>query len=97
MSIGPAGEQRLSAACINLADPNGRPGRAAGRGGLGAVMGSKGVKAILADDKGAGRVSLADPDAFKAANKRWVDILRGHPRPMTGFPISSKSRCHPMT
>ena len=79
MSVGPAGEQRLSAACINFADPNGRPGRAAGRGGLGAVMGSKGVKAIVVDDKGAGRVPLSDPAAFKAANKRWAEILRGHP------------------
>ena len=61
MSIGPAGEQCLISASIQFADPNGRPGRAAGRGGLGAVMGSKGVKAIVVDDKGAERV----PDMFK--------------------------------
>jgi len=86
MSIGPAGEQRLTAACINFADPNGRPGRAAGRGGLGAVMGSKGVKAIVVDDSGSGKVPVADPEAFKAANKRWVEMLRGHPVTGQGLP-----------
>ncbi|NVM21254.1 MAG: aldehyde ferredoxin oxidoreductase [Desulfobacterales bacterium] len=79
MSIGPAGEQRLTAACINLADTNGRPGRAAGRGGLGAVMGSKRIKAIVVDDGGTDKVPLADPEAFKAANRRWVEILNSHP------------------
>lgn len=86
MSIGPAGEQRLTAACINFADPGGRPGRAAGRGGLGAVMGSKGIKAIVVDDTGAGKVAVADPEAFKAANKRWVEILRSHPVTSQGLP-----------
>lgn len=86
MSIGPAGEQRLTAACINFADPNGRPGRAAGRGGLGAVMGSKGVKAIVVDDSGSGKVPVANPEAFKAANKRWVEMLRGHPVTGQGLP-----------
>jgi aldehyde:ferredoxin oxidoreductase len=86
MSIGPAGEQRLSAACINCADPKGRPGRAAGRGGLGALMGSKKIKAIVVDDKDAPRVPVADPEAFKKANKRWVEILRGHPVTSQGLP-----------
>ena len=53
MSIGQAGEKRLTAASINFADPHGRPGRAAGRGGLGALMGSKKLKALVVDDKGA--------------------------------------------
>jgi aldehyde:ferredoxin oxidoreductase len=85
-SIGPGGEQRLTAACINFADTNGRPGRAAGRGGLGAVMGSKRVKAIVVDDTGAEKVPLADPEAFKAANRRWVEILRSHPVTGQGLP-----------
>jgi aldehyde:ferredoxin oxidoreductase len=45
--IGPAGEQMLKSASIQATDLDGRPCRAAGRGGLGAVMGSKGVKAIV--------------------------------------------------
>jgi aldehyde:ferredoxin oxidoreductase len=79
MCIGQAGEQCLTGASIQFADPQGRPGRAAGRGGLGAVMGSKKIKAVVVDDAGADRVPLADAEAFKVANKRWVDIIRSHP------------------
>jgi len=86
MSIGQAGEQRLQAASMQQADPKGRPGRAVGRGGLGAVMGSKKIKAIVVDDKGCARLSLADPEAFKAANKEWVKILREHPVTGQGLP-----------
>lgn len=45
-SIGPAGEQRLTSASIQFVDPKGHAGRAAGRGGLGAVMGSKKSKPL---------------------------------------------------
>ena len=86
MSIGQAGEQRLQAASMQQADPKGRPGRAVGRGGLGAVMGSKKIKAIVVDDKGCGRLPQADPEAFKAANKEWVKILREHPVTGQGLP-----------
>jgi aldehyde:ferredoxin oxidoreductase len=86
MCIGQAGEQRLKAASIHVADPKGTPGRALGRGGLGAVMGSKKIKAIIVDDKGASRVAIADSDAFKVANKRWVNMLRTHPVCGEGLP-----------
>lgn len=86
LSIGQAGEQCLKGASIQQADMNGRPGRAHGRGGLGAVMGSKKIKAIVVDDKGAGRLEIKDPEAFKAANKHWVDMLRKHPVTGEGLP-----------
>ncbi|SLM32638.1 Aor3 [Desulfamplus magnetovallimortis] len=86
MSIGQAGEQRLKAASIQQADLKGTPGRAVGRGGLGAVMGSKKIKAIVVDDKGCERLSLADPEAFKVANKRWVEMLNAHPVTGQGLP-----------
>lgn len=86
LSIGQAGEQCLKAASIQQADLNGRPGRAHGRGGLGAVMGSKKIKAIVVDDKGAPRIEIKDPEAFKAANKRWVEMLRTHPVTGEGLP-----------
>jgi len=86
MTIGQAGEQCLKAASIHQADPKGRPGRAMGRGGLGAVMGSKKVKAIVVDDKGCDRLSLVDPEGFKAANKKWVKMLRDHPVTGQGLP-----------
>jgi aldehyde:ferredoxin oxidoreductase len=80
MSIGQAGEKRLTAASINFADPSGRPGRAAGRGGLGALMGSKKLKALVVDDRGApSAVTLADPDKFKAASRKWARYLAEHP------------------
>ena len=52
MCIGPAGEYRLKAASIQASDIDGRPCRAAGRGGLGAVMGAKGLKALVVDQRG---------------------------------------------
>jgi len=86
LSIGQAGEQCLKAASIQQADMNGRPGRAHGRGGLGAVMGSKKIKAIVVDDKGADRLEIKDSEAFKAANKRWVEMLHNHPVTGEGLP-----------
>jgi aldehyde:ferredoxin oxidoreductase len=79
MSIGQAGEKRLAAASIHFADPQGRPGRAAGRGGMGALMGSKRLKALVVDDKGAPPVPLADPEKFKAAARKWAKYLVEHP------------------
>ena len=86
LSIGQAGEQCLKSASIQQTDMSGKPGRAHGRGGLGAVMGAKKIKAIVVDDKGASRVEIKDKDAFKAANKRWVEMLRKHPVTGEGLP-----------
>jgi aldehyde:ferredoxin oxidoreductase len=84
--IGPAGEQCLMASTIQFSDPDGRPSRSAGRGGMGAVMGSKKVKAIILDPEAKGAVEMADPEKFKVARKRWVDILMGHPVTSQGLP-----------
>jgi len=83
---GPAGCQGLKASTIQFTDPDGRPARSAGRGGMGAVMGSKKVKAIVVDDKGAPGVDYADKDGFKDAAKKWVGILKGHPVTAEGLP-----------
>lgn len=58
--IGPAGENRVKFASIDC-----EWHRQAGRGGGGAVMGAKNLKAIVV--RGTGRIPLADPDAFKTA------------------------------
>ncbi|MDO9347754.1 MAG: aldehyde ferredoxin oxidoreductase N-terminal domain-containing protein, partial [Anaerolineales bacterium] len=50
--IGPGGEMKLSAAGIQNLDKDKVPSRIAARGGLGAVMGSKGLKAIIFDAEG---------------------------------------------
>jgi aldehyde:ferredoxin oxidoreductase len=86
ISIGPAGEMKMSAASIAFTDMEQRPTRHAGRGGVGAVMGSKGVKAIVLDDKGTVVRPPADPEKFKAANKEWVAGLRKHPVTGEGLP-----------
>ena len=76
MSIGQAGEKRLTAANLHFTDTHGRPGRAAGRDGLGALMGSKKLKALVVDDKGAPTgVPLADPESFEAAARKWARFI----------------------
>ncbi len=86
MLIGPAGEGLRLASSIQFTDPKGRPARAAGRGGLGAVMGSKGIGAIVIDPKGGDGVNIADLNAFKDAAKRWIEILKSHPVTSSGLP-----------
>jgi len=79
VSIGPAGEMKLSAASVAVTSTNGTPSRHAGRGGMGAVMGSKGLKAIVADDKESPGVTYHDKEAFKEAAGVFRDALREHP------------------
>jgi len=79
ISIGPAGEMKMSAASIAFTDMELRPTRHAGRGGVGAVMGAKGVKVIVLDDKGMASRAPKDPGKFKAANKAFVEGLKKHP------------------
>jgi len=79
ISIGPAGEMKMSAASVAFTDMEQRPTRHAGRGGVGAVMGAKGVKVIVIDDNGTAARAPKDPEKFKAANKEFVAGLRKHP------------------
>ena len=86
ISIGPAGEMKLSGASVAFTDMELRPTRHAGRGGVGAVMGAKGVKAIVIDDAGMKMREPKNPDKFKEANKEWVAGLRKHPVSGEGLP-----------
>ena len=86
ISIGPAGEMKMSAASIAFTDMEQRPTRHAGRGGVGAVMGAKGVKAIVVDDSGCKTREPADPENFKAANKEFVAGLKKHTISGEGLP-----------
>ncbi len=79
LCIGPAGEYRLGAASIQSTDVDGRPCRAAGRGGLGAVMGSKGLKALIVDQRGKSLDAPADPKTFKEAAKVFAKAVKDHP------------------
>jgi aldehyde:ferredoxin oxidoreductase len=86
ISIGQAGEMKLSAASIAFTDMELRPTRHAGRGGVGAVMGAKGVKVIVIDDTGTAVRAPKNPEKFKAANKEFVAGLRKHPVTGQGLP-----------
>ena len=79
MCIGPAGENRLKSSSIQASDIDGRPCRAAGRGGLGAVMGAKGLKALVVDQRGNSPDALADPETFKEAAKAYAKAVKDHP------------------
>ena len=67
ISIGPAGEQQCGAAAIAVTDVRGQPFRMAARGGLGAVMGSKRLKAILLRRPAAQPIWPLSPDGRAAA------------------------------
>ncbi|MFH0844560.1 MAG: aldehyde ferredoxin oxidoreductase C-terminal domain-containing protein, partial [Pseudomonadota bacterium] len=86
MSVGPAGELKMAAASIACTDMELRPTRHAGRGGVGAVMGTKGVKVIVIDDAGMKMRSPKDPEKFKDASRRWVDGLKKNPTTGRGLP-----------
>lgn len=85
-TIGTAGENKMCSACIGFTDMEGVPVRQAGRGGLGAVMGSKGLKAIVVDDTGTTPVKFADEAAFRAGAKKLADTLLKHPVTSEGLP-----------
>jgi aldehyde:ferredoxin oxidoreductase len=77
ITIGQAGEMRMSSANISIKDPDGGV-RSSGRGGLGAVMGSKRIKFITIDPKD-GKVVVAHPEKFKEANRTFAKALVDHP------------------
>ncbi len=86
VSIGQAGEWKLVAASVAFTDMEIRPTRHAGRGGLGAVMGSKGLKAIIIDPSGGELSPIADKEAFREAAKRFAKALTEHPVTSQGLP-----------
>ena len=75
---GPAGEMGCKAAAVLVTTPDHHM-RAAARGGLGAVMGSKKLKAVVIDGAGGPGASVADPDALRAASKALVTGIHSHP------------------
>jgi aldehyde:ferredoxin oxidoreductase len=87
-SIGPAGENLLASASVAFIDRDGVPCRHAARGGLGSVVGAKGVKAVVIDDTGAKKVAQAeDREAFKKAVQEFIAVIRERPRVKNRLPI----------
>ena len=85
LSIGVAGERKYKAASIQGSEfGGGHPSRAAARGGIGALMGSKGLKGIVIEKPlEKYKVQYADEEMFRSAaaelNKAIVDGSRSHP------------------
>ncbi len=77
-AIGTTGEMRMAAAGVCFNDLKGRPSRYSGRGGMGAVLGSKGLKFIVVDDADAPGVDLAGKELFDQGRKKLADALQTH-------------------
>lgn len=71
MAIGPAGENLVKFAAVVSQE------RCHGRTGMGAVMGSKNLKGMIA--RGTKTVPIHDPENFKPSVKKWIKMLQGHP------------------
>lgn len=89
MVNGPAGEAKMAMAGIAFNDPEGRPARYAGRGGLGAVLGSKGLKAIVLDDRGAPGVQPLNKELFKEGQRKLADAIQSHDVTKKGGALNS--------
>ena len=81
--IGPGGEMKMKSAGIQNIDKDKIPARIAARGGLGAVMGSKGLKAIVFDHAGGQKPTIVSPEAFKVAQKDYTKAVMEHPQSIT--------------
>lgn len=84
VAIGPAGENLVRYAAVISGE------RAAGRAGMGAVFGSKNIKAITV--MGNHRISAYKKDKLDALHKKWINTLRSNPltgRQMPGMGTAS--------
>lgn len=79
--IGTAGERGYRSASVQVTDMEGHPCRSAARGGLGAVMGAKGIKAIILDVTGTGpvQVEYVDKAKFTTATRNYVAAAKQDP------------------
>lgn len=74
-SIGPAGEHMMKAATVAANDLEGYPSRHAARGGLGSVMGSKKIKAVVIIPPKGSKVDIKDIKEFRKITKPFAKDL----------------------
>jgi aldehyde:ferredoxin oxidoreductase len=77
-TIGVAGEHKMAMAGVCFNDIDNRPSRYAGRGGLGAVLGSKRLKFIVVDGAGGPGVEIVNKELFNQGRKKLNDAIRTH-------------------
>ena len=92
--IGTGGEMKMKAAGIQNIDKDRIPSRIAARGGLGAVMGSKGIKAIVFDNSGGQRPGISDPQAYKSARRDFTKSVLEHPQSKTYHDYGTSAMVH---
>ncbi len=80
LSIGQAGEFLMGAAGVACTGVGEQDCRLAARGGLGALMGSKGLKAVVLDTSETEALPLVDPELFRASARRFANELIESPR-----------------
>lgn len=80
LCVGPAGEMSLGASGIAVTDARDIQVRYAARGGLGAVMGSKGIKAIVVDDSEAQPRAVFDEALLSEAGRTLVQAILEDPK-----------------
>lgn len=85
-SIGCAGERGYRNSTIQITDPDGRPSRAAARGGLGSVMGSKRIKAFVINETGEYKGEYHDRAAFQENNRLYTKEVLANPISGQGLP-----------
>lgn len=78
--IGPGAEMKLRSAGIQNLDRDRVPSRIAARGGLGAVLATKGLKAIVIDGASGQKPPIQDLEAFRKAQKEYTQALMAHPQ-----------------
>jgi aldehyde:ferredoxin oxidoreductase len=78
--IGPAGEMKMTGAGVAVSGPQDIQTRYAARGGLGAVMGSKGIKAIIVDDAGTPHPPVFDEALLKDASRNLTQGIMSDPK-----------------
>jgi aldehyde:ferredoxin oxidoreductase len=79
VACGVAGEMKMANAGVCINDRHNLASRYAGRGGLGAVMGSKGFKALIIDDSQGKAPEVKDPAKFKEACKKVIQAMQEFP------------------
>lgn len=87
--VGVAAELRGANSGVAFNDPEGLPSRYSGRGGLGAVMASRGLKFIVVDDSGAPGVEVKDEELFKQGSRKLADALTSHDVTKPGGALNS--------
>ena len=79
LGIGSAGERLYNIASVHVSSTDGLPTRVAARGGLGAVMGSKKIKAVIIESGGNAVLEYDDREKFNAANMTLNEGILGNP------------------